>query len=372
MKNITYIFSGNRKENYLENKIQAKDFYYGLTELDQEKFKIDVIEFEDKKNFLNYIFKFIDKIFSKFLSLPFYSSKICTIRNLRLLFKSDYIVLINEGVGFSTLPMLIIISFFKKNNVSLFVMGLYSKNINYKNATFIHFFFIRILNKYINNLFFLGEEEYKKAKKIHKTQHKKFHYLPFAIDLKFWKTSNNFDLKQNKNIIFVGNDGNRDFELLINIAKKLKQYQFIFVSSNQTIINTKLKNVKIFQGSWGSEQISDKDLKLIYQKAKLSILPLKNSFQPSGQSVALQSMSLGIPVIISITNGFWDKKIFKNNFNIFFVDNNINAWTKKIEELFEDNKLLDSVSENAYKTVLSNYSIEDFTKNFWSIVTTKF
>ena len=36
----------------------------------------------------------------------------------------------------------------------------------------------------------------------------------------------------------------------------------------------------------------------------------KRKFQPSGQSVALQSMSLGIPVMITETKGFWQKEVY--------------------------------------------------------------
>ena len=47
-------------------------------------------------------------------------------------------------------------------------------------------------------------------------------------------------------------------------------------------------------------------LKEIYDKSFISLIPLKDSLQPSGQSVALQSMSMMVPVIITKTVGFWD------------------------------------------------------------------
>ena len=57
--------------------------------------------------------------------------------------------------------------------------------------------------------------------------------------------------------------------------------------------------------------IDDLELRNIYQNAKLTIIPLKDSLQPSGQSVALQSIACGTPVIITHTSGFWDKKTLK-------------------------------------------------------------
>ena len=48
------------------------------------------------------------------------------------------------------------------------------------------------------------------------------------------------------------------------------------------------------------------------------VYSFKNSTQPSGQSVSLQCMSVGVPVLISKTDGFWDYDLFKDNKNIFF------------------------------------------------------
>ena len=127
----------------------------------------------------------------------------------------------------------------------------------------------------------------------------------------------NLDLNKNKKILFIGNDGNRDFELLIKIAKGLPEYNFIFVSSNELLLKEELKNVQLIKGNWSNSKISDSQILEIYSQARLTILPLKNTYQPSGQSVALQSMSTGIPVLISRTNGFWDNVNYVNKENIF-------------------------------------------------------
>ena len=64
----------------------------------------------------------------------------------------------------------------------------------------------------------------------------------------------------------------------------------------------------MINGSWNDETISDAEIREIYEKSRLTIVPLKNSIQPSGQSVTLQSLSVGTPVIITKTDGFWDEK----------------------------------------------------------------
>ena len=67
-------------------------------------------------------------------------------------------------------------------------MGLYSKKINYKALTFFHNSFVSLLIKYLDKLYFLGNEEYKIA--INSLEkHDKIVFKPFNIDCEFWKTS---------------------------------------------------------------------------------------------------------------------------------------------------------------------------------------
>ena len=48
-------------------------------------------------------------------------------------------------------------------------------------------------------------------------------------------------------------------------------------------------------------------------------MPLVETLQPSGQSVALQSMSMGLPVLITKTEGFWDFDCLKIMKIYFFL-----------------------------------------------------
>ena len=359
MKNITYIFSQNRKKNYIDKQNYAKDFYYGIHSFENKNNNIEIIEFTKNKSLIYPFLKFFDKFMNKFLSLPFYTSKLTNLKNLKKILNTDHLFLVNEGVGFSSLLILFVARFFKRINVSMFVMGLYSKKLKFKKLKFIHLFFIRLLVLSVDNIIFLGNAEFEKAKNIHKKYIEKFNFLPFCIDTEFWENKNNKDITKNENIIFVGNDGNRDYELLIKLAESLKQFNFIIVSSNEVFKNLDLPNVQIHNGSWGSGEISDADLRNLYLESRLSIIPLKESFQPSGQSVALQSMSLGIPVMITETKGFWQKEVFLDNENIIFVNGfNYESWVDNINKIFNDDSKIKKISTSAKNTVLKNYKLE--------------
>ena len=145
MKNITYIFSQNRKTSYTNNNSYAKDFYYGLHNFDNKKDnEVEIIEYSEKKSLLHPLLLVFDKVMNKFLSLPFYSSKLTNSENLKKFLKADYLFLVNEGVGFSSMFLLLVSKIFKRVNVSIFVMGLYSKKIRFKRVTFIHLFVVKL------------------------------------------------------------------------------------------------------------------------------------------------------------------------------------------------------------------------------------
>lgn len=367
MKKVIYIFKGGRKSKLEENNIESVEFFYGYTFLKEKGYDVEIIEFDSNINKKNVFLKFIDKLFNKFFSLPMYSSKLFSLNNLKKLYNSTDIFLINEGVGFSTLFMMLIIKN-KKRTINLFVMGLFSKKLRYKHLRFIHLFFISLLLRFVDNILFLGKPEMEEAKKLLPKFSHKFIYLPWCIDVKYWKNNSKIKLEKKDNILFVGNDGNRDQDLLIEIVKSLPKYNFIFVTKLQKLLQFSSRNLKVYEGMWGQNYLTDKNLKSIYEQSRISIIPLKDTFQPSGQSVALQSISMEVPVLISDTKGFWDREILKNNEDLIFVKNDLSVWTKKLENTFNDVETLDALSKNSKKTITKNFSIDRFNKMIMKLI----
>ena len=327
----------------------------------QKKQKLKLLNLFILENLSLYFF---DRILNKFLSLPFYMHQFCNIENFKKLKKADRVYLVSESTAFSILPMLVVLKVISNTKYSLFVMGLYSKKIKYKNFKKLHHLVIKILYFYLDTLYFLGYREMLIAKNFHKNN-SKINYLPFSIDEKFWDNKNKLKLSDNKNIIFVGNDGNRNPKLLIDIAELYPKISFTVVSNLKQFDNLNLKNVEVLKGKWGSKDITDEDLKSLYLNSRLCLIPLHNSHQPSGQSVALQSMSLGIPVLISMTDGFWDKEFLKTEENIFLIhENTLDGWKSKIDEVYDNLELLNTISENSQNIVKKEFNLEKFTNKF--------
>lgn len=370
MKTITYAFSGGRNEKYNEDLIQAKEFFYGLPSFNKDDFEINIIEFKRDKNSL--FLRFFDKIMTRVLSLPFYTSLIVNLKNYRIFKKTDYLILVNENIGCSVLPLLYALKFKKKTRSGMFVMGLYSKKIRYPFLKNIHFFIVKRVVSNIDNIFFLGKGEFNKALEIHPSLKDKFIYFPFSVDTDFWVKDTNLDLNKNNKVIFVGNDGNRDWELLLGIAKNMPDIQFIFVSKIPELQSINLPNVELYTGSWGDNNILDEDIRNLYSQSRLSIIPLRESTQPSGQSVALQSMSCGIPVVISSTSGFWDNDSFTNKENIIFqYENTLDGWIETIQSFYNNKIQLEKISSNASSIISKKFNLKVFNEQLNNVFSIK-
>ena len=354
-KEISYVFISGRKDKLsLNPKVYAKEFFYGYHYFQKKGYKTNIIEFDEKKSIFNFIYHILNKI----SDLPIYGQFLTNRQNFCLLKKSSDIIFTNQKTAYSMLPLLLFSKFVTKINSHVFIMGLFGKPMKYKIKYFFREFFIKVLIISSKNLLFLGKGEYEYAVKKYQRYQNKFTFLPFAIDTDFWKYS---EPKKVKNkILFIGNDGMRDYDFLLELIEKLPNYNFDVVS-NKIKENNSLKNLNLYKGDWGKYEYGDEFIKELYTKNDLTILPIKETFQPSGQSVALQSMSTGTPVMITRYKGFWDYQNFKHKENIFFLEKNeIDLWVEKIECFFNEENIINGISHSARESIEKNYDLKMF------------
>lgn len=365
---ITYVFGDGRSKHILSKENFAKEFFYGFFEFKDEFKNIDFIEFspKNKKSFINSFFFIFSKVLRKISKLSFFFENICTYKNLNILSKSKYIILTNDRIGISTLPLLLILKIFKKSKSTVIVMGLLAKDTRNIISHITQRLLLIIFFKTVNNFIFLSKGEFNQAKMSFKKYKKKFYFVPFCIDTNFWEQENNLN---SKSILFIGNDGRREYDFAIKLAANMPEFDFTFVTSNINKNDIRSQNITLIEGQWNKKILSDEEVKNIYNESILTIIPIKDSYQPSGQSVALQSMSMGVPVLITETIGFWDKDVFKDGENIFFIEkNDINKWSNKIKEIIQNKKITNHVIDNSFNLVKNNYNTDFFYKELKEII----
>ena len=364
MQKITYIYQAGRTARMSDMENSAKEFFYGYFHMKKAYPDTNHLEFDSKNNIS--ITKLFNNFIRKLSGLPFFSDLIINSKNKKVLKNSKKIIATNQRVGFSILSFLIF-NHKKKIKSYVFIMGLFNNNPKNRIKKFFRIFFIKVFMATFNHMIFLSSGEFKFVSEKYPKYKEKMHFLPFSIDQEFW-VSNNRPYKKKNNILFIGNDGKRDYKFAIDLAKELSFLNFDFITKKITNSEIKSDNVNLLSGKWDDMNISDSDIRDYYQEADLSIIPIFNSLQPSGQSVALQSMSMGIPVLITKTDGFWEPELYKNNENIIFVEkNDINLWKENILSLLENNDLNVKVSKNAKDLVSKNNNLNIFNRKLKEI-----
>tara|TARA_X000000950_G_scaffold289530_1_gene414910 strand:+ start:39856 stop:40968 length:1113 start_codon:yes stop_codon:yes gene_type:complete len=366
-KVATFIYQSGRNERLNLKNSSAEEFFYGYFHLKKYFKEIGIIEFKNPKLFS--FFKVLNPVLRKLSGLPFFSENLLNLKNLSIIKKSDILILTNQRVGFSLLPIYVLKFLFKFKSC-VFIMGLL--NIEYESKIKTYFrkaltkLFMNLLDKFI--FLSLGEFEY--AQRNFPKHKSKFYFLPFSIDTDFW----NNDLKnsqENKNILFIGNDGKRDYEFVIELSKKMPDFDFKFITKKINKSQIDNSNVELISGKWDDLNITDSQIKEYYNSSFLTIIPIIESLQPSGQSVALQSLMVGTPVMITRTSGFWDPKNFINEENILFVeDNQISEWVKKINRLYKDQDSYESLVKKGKLVISKNYNLKTFNDQLLDILST--
>ena len=361
-----------RKERIEKNELSPSEFFYGYDYFRNKNFDVFVMEFDGKSiKYLTKFLLFFQKIILKLTKFQYDFAGIFKSGKFQEIISSDILIISNNRIAHSILPALIYMKF-KGIKCTTYVIAMGMFNFPKKKVfKKIHLFLNKFLIKYIDKLIFIGNSEFEYAQKIFKNYERKICFLPFGVDYKFWSSSDSDDYK-NLPILFVGNDSNRDFDFLIKLAKATPNENFIVISDyfDQSYIETiSLNNVIFYKGSWNKKLLTDEFLKNQYKNSKLTIVPLKNSIQPSGQSVSLQSISMGTPVIITKTNGFWDSQHFRHKENIFFVEeNNIENWQKAISELNNNENLYSKLIIKGRELISRYFNTEEFNESLHELI----
>ena len=366
-KVVTFIYQSGRNERLNLKNSSAEEFFYGYFYLKKHFKDTNIIEFKNPKLFS--FFRILNPLLRKLSGLPFFSENLLNLRNLVTIKKSDIVILTNQRVGFSMIPIYTLKFLFKFQSC-VFIMGLLNIKYDSKIKTYFRKIFTKLFINLLDKLIFLSLGEYEYAKKNFPKYVSKFYFLPFSVDTDFWNTDSKTS-QENKSILFIGNDGKRDYEFVIELSKKMPDFNFKFITKKIDKSQVENANVELISGKWDDLNITDEQIKEYYQSAFLTIIPLIESLQPSGQSVALQSLMVGTPVMITRTSGFWDPKNFNNDENIIFVENNqINEWIEKINKLFEDQASYKNLVKKGKIVVSKNYNLESFNKQLLDILST--
>ena len=367
MLKITYAYGHGRERKINKSSNYSSDFLYGYDYLKKMNYDVDYIIPINNKNSL---LIFFEKVLRKFTKLPFYMSDYISWNNIKKIFSSKILILTNDPIALSLLPILILYKLFKRGEIIVVIMGLLSKPKPNKLIKLFQNFIIRTLLFVSSKFIFLGKNEKLDAEKLYSNNKDKLSYLPFCVDTNFWHEEK---VEKIYDFIFVGNDGNRDYKFLIEMVEHFQNYRFLIISNNYQLSkyfeNKTVFNADFYKGSMSESRITDAELRTMYNKSKVSLVPLNNTVQPSGQSVSLQSLSVGIPVIISDTKGNWfNGEKISSEFIYTAKQNTIENWDQLIENIHQESNDYVKISKRMTAYIKDNLDKSVFDLNLEKII----
>jgi glycosyltransferase involved in cell wall biosynthesis len=182
------------------------------------------------------------------------------------------------------------------------------------------------------------------------------HVVPFGVDAEFWAPAG---AEPTREVLAIGNDGHRDWETLVAAAPYISAPVRIFTRHAPPA--TLPTNVTWKHADWYSQVLTDEEVRDLYRRAAVVVVPTKDVPQPSGQSVTLQAMASARPVVLSRTRGLWAPAELRDGENLVLVPPaDPRELAHSVRLLLDDRPRADAIGRSARESVLADATIEGY------------
>ncbi len=179
----------------------------------------------------------------------------------------------------------------------------------------------------------------------------------FGVDLNFWHPSP--DTARDGSVLSIGNDGRRDYTTLLAAAAEIRAP--IEIITRRILPSPLPENVSLRPGSWQGAELSDLALRERYQRAACVVVPVLKTLQPSGQSVTLQAMACGCPVVLADFPGLWNRASLRDGENVLlYPAGNPAALVSAVRRILTDSTLAARLGTAARATAGQHGDIHAF------------
>lgn len=345
---IAYLYTDGRlkRKDRVRYGEAASDFLHGSEELRKKGRKVDLFELSTVK--ATKWDRFIGDMLSRRCLLPHKVDGELLGQERKILPQiQDYDVVVVAGsMTAYALSIWKMLGFFRPAIVAI-QCGMF----NYHFAP-VQRFWTKHLLRYMWTILF-GEGEFEPFCKLAGPYRNRISINECGTDTDFWTPGGD---GEGDYIFSIGNDGRRDYELLMKVAEKVDM-PFIVVTRLK-IKETIPPNVRLIAGDLRQELLSDMEVRDLYRKAKLVIVPLLDTLQPSGQSVCLQAMACQKPVIFSKIKGMWSQEKMRHKEEVYFVPpGDVEAMVEAIHHLNRQTDLRRHIARQGYEVVRKEWDM---------------
>jgi glycosyltransferase involved in cell wall biosynthesis len=208
-----------------------------------------------------------------------------------------------------------------------------------------------------------GEAELEAMLKLYPRLTGRVHVNQFGVDVEFWKPDPE---AQGGYVLALGNDGRRDYETLARAAESIPAPVRIYTRRPRP--ERLPENVSWQRADWYEQVLSDEEVRALYQGASVVVVPLRDSIQPSGQSVTLQAMACGKAVVLTDTRGLWSRSALRDGENSLLVPpGDAEALALAVCRLLDAPELAERLGEEARSEVCARATSQGYAERMLGI-----
>lgn len=186
----------------------------------------------------------------------------------------------------------------------------------------------------------------------------RFVYLPFGVE-DFTKVLTEKELKAREDFILSLGRSNRDWDWLINSFADTKyKVKIICDQLHRTDLP---ENIEILNNVWFEDSYR------YLAKCKLAIIPIMDGKIGSGETVLLQTMSFGKPIIINKPSCLADDYIEDGETGLV-VNKDSEELLAAVEHLYDDQELYDRLSKQERMKYENEHSIYRYGRYIGSVI----
>jgi glycosyltransferase involved in cell wall biosynthesis len=189
-------------------------------------------------------------------------------------------------------------------------------------------------------------------------------FVPFGVDLAAFRPEG--DRPPDDDVVSVGADPRRDFELLVEVASRHPELRFRIVAAGDRAraLGSVPPNVTV-ETDLRLEQVRDR-----LAAARAVALPVRENSYSGATTVLLQAMAMAKPVIVSRTEAIADGYALEDGVNCRLVDpGDADVLERAILETATGADAAVSLGIRARETVERDFSWERYTDALWEILT---
>ena len=272
--------------------------------------------------------------------------------------KYKKIICWNQIHGLLMASMLKVFKLKKKNDLILMCI-IYKKKGGFSGKVWYHFFKYALDNPYVDKIICFSNEECDYYSKLFNIDRNKLYGTTFGIDdLAAGYFSDTSLTNENNELLLAAGRSNRDHKWLVDALNGTTYHANII---DRTYKGQSTDNCTILHNVTYGKELFD-----YFYNCKIVVVPLDDKNISAGQTVFIQAMMFGKPVIVTSSETL--DAYIQDGINGFIIEKDREALLTAVKKLMENGDLYQEMSYKSRGLYESKFTVEEMGRNISKII----